>query len=272
MCIKLLILLIFPPKGEKNFHFFFQLEDNNTKWKLSVWGRNSEETRCPQPIDFSVSKRNNRGIPSLNTTVIPQHPEQQKDLRKRNQGWNIRASSRTSMRRLTPQQRLRPFAGVPPQIAPLTEFYMPRSLDCDPREVLKTLHKWQTRGYVPDRQPLLGSKGDSWHSHTSFRAVDRQRTKASEGLSATHPRTLSVSERNQSGGDVRPARNFPKLQHRCLQGALHGTVFTSLLAPQSTRNPASPNVLKLHLRHKLSFVPMPVCNRSLREQKLLSWQ
>lgn len=151
-------------------------------------GRNSEETRCPQPIDFSVSKRNNRGIPSLNTTVIPQHPEQQKDLRKRNQGWNIRASSPTLMRCcLTPQQRLRPFAGVLSQIAPLTEFYMPRSLDFDPREVLKTLHKWQTRGYVPDRQPLLGSRGDSWHSRTSFRAVDRQRTKASEGLSATHP-------------------------------------------------------------------------------------
>lgn len=82
----------------KNFHFFFQLEDNNTKWKLSVWGRNSEETRCPQPMDFSVSKRNNRGIPSLNTTVIPQHPEQPKDLRETNQGWNIRASSPTLMR------------------------------------------------------------------------------------------------------------------------------------------------------------------------------
>lgn len=233
-------------------------------------GEEFRGNRMSQPIDFSVSKRNNRGIPSLNTTVMPRHPEQQKDLRKRNQGWNIRAGSPTLMLCLTPQQRLRPLAGVLSQIAPLTEFYMPRSLDFDPREVLKTLHKWQTRGYVPDRQPLLGSRGDSWHSHTSFRAVDRQRTKASEGVSATHPRTLSVSEPNQS--DVGPAGNFPKRWHRCLRGALHGTAFTSLLSPQSTRTPAFPNVLKLHLRHKLSFVPMPVCNRSLREQKLLSWQ
>lgn len=45
--------------------------------------------------------------------------------------------------------------------------------------------------------------------------------------------------------------------------------------PQFMRRPtltASPDVLKLHLRHRLSLVPMPVCNRSLCEQRLLSLQ
>lgn len=71
------------------------------------------------------------------TTVISQHLGQQKDLRKRNQGLNIRVSSSVFNVLIDYLAVPRGSLSYTFTNSTITEFYMSRSLSFDPKEVLK---------------------------------------------------------------------------------------------------------------------------------------
>lgn len=144
MCIKLLILLIFSPFGEKKT-FIFQSEDNSTKRELSCHfgGEKFRENSDVLSPWLSLFQRETTGMFPASTMLSCYNTQGNKKIREKEiKARTLEPAPGTLMHRFLLSGASGQFAGVLAQIVPLTEFYMARSLDFYPKEVLKTLYKW----------------------------------------------------------------------------------------------------------------------------------